>query len=92
MRKDKFKYQIGDVLYEASFTYARIVEWEIVDIFVEPYVGGYKTIFTVKSDIFGKANKFLYDVCQWYDIPETAEAELQKKLDACPFWKEKMGK
>lgn len=92
MKKDKFKLHIGDTLYEASFMYARVIEWEIVDIFVERYVSGYKTIVVVKSDFLGTANKFVSDVLHWYDIPEAAEAELQKKLDNCPFWKEKMGK
>lgn len=77
MRKNKFKLQRGDVLYEASKMYKRVIEWEIVDIFVEQYISGYKTIVVVKSDLFGQATKFLSDVMLWYDIPEAAAKQLK---------------
>lgn len=50
MRKDKYKYQIGDILYEASTSYVKVFAWKIVDIFVENYVGGPKVIFRVERD------------------------------------------
>ena len=77
MKKDKFKLQRGDVLYEASKMYNKVIEWEIVDIFVEQYISGYKTIVVVKSDLFGKATKFLNDVFHLYDIPEAAAENLK---------------
>lgn len=90
MRQNKHMYQRGDVLYEASFMYARVIEWEIIDILVENYVSGYKTIFVVKSDLLGTGNKFFGDICQWHDSFEEAEEKLKEKLDECPFWKENM--
>ena len=77
MRKDKFKLQRGDTLYEASKMYKRVIEWEIIDIFVEQYISDYKIIVVVKSDLFGQATKFLSDVLHWYDIPEAAAENLK---------------
>ena len=76
MRKDKYMYQIGDVLYEPSKMYKRVIEWAIIDIFVEEYVGGYKTLFRVESEVFGRATKFLTDIIHWYDTYDEAVKEL----------------
>ena len=78
MRKNKFKIQIGDVLYEASETYHRVIEWKIKDIFVEHYIGGNKTIFTVESPVFGRSEKFLGTVAYWHDTYEEAEKALMR--------------
>jgi hypothetical protein len=90
MRQNKYMYQIGDKLYEASFMYARVIEWEIVDILIEEYVSGFKTIVVVKSDLLGTGNKFVSDITQWYDNPDEAEEKLKEKLADCPLWKENM--
>lgn len=90
MRKDKYKLQIGDVLYQASVSDVRVIEWEIVDIFVEDYVSGYKTIFVVKSDLFGCATKFFGDIILWHDSFEEAEEKLKKELEDYPLWRENM--
>lgn len=90
MRQNKHMYQRGDKLYEASFMYARVIEWEIVDIIVEAYVGGFKTIFVVKSELLGTGNKFLSDIISWYDTYLEADEKLKEKLDDCPYWKETM--
>lgn len=76
MRKNKFKIQIGDVLYEASKTYNRVIKWEIKDIFVEHYIGGDKTIFIVESPVYGKGERFLGTVAYWHDTYEEAEKAL----------------
>ena len=76
MRQNKYMYQIGDVLYEPSKMYKRVIEWKIIDIVVEEYVGGYKTIFRVKSEMFGTGNKFLSDVTHLCDTYDEAVKEL----------------
>lgn len=74
MRKNKYKIQIGDVLYEASKMYGKVIEWRINDIFVEHYMGGDKTILTVESPVYGRSEKFLSDVTHWHDTDEEAKA------------------
>lgn len=51
MQKDKFKYQIGDELYEVKADPQNYTTkgWKIVDIWVEQYVSGPKTIFKCES-------------------------------------------
>lgn len=83
MRQNKYKYQIGDILYEPSKMYNRVIEWQIVDIFVEEYVGGYKTLFGVKSNTLGKTTKFLTDIIHWCDTCEEAIEELYGGAAAC---------
>ena len=83
MRKDKHKYQIGDVLYEPSKMYKRVITWQIVDILVEEYVSGYKTIFVVESDTLGKATKYLTDVIHWCETSEEAAEELYGGAKVC---------
>ena len=72
MRKDKHKYQIGDVLYEPSKMYKRVITWQIVDILVEEYVSGYKPIFVCESKSFDRAEKFLTDIIHWFDTCDEA--------------------
>lgn len=84
MRKDKHKYQIGDVLYEPSKMYKRIITWNIVDILVEEYVHDYKTIFVVNdSTTLGKTTKYLTDVIRWCDTIEEAIEELYGGAEVC---------
>lgn len=83
MRKDKYKYQIGDVLYEPSRMYKRIITWKIVYIVVEEYVHDYKTIFVVESDTLRKATKYLTDVIRWRDTIEEAIEELYGGAEVC---------
>lgn len=91
MRQSKYQIRIGDILYEASFTYRKVIEWKITDICVEDYLGGAKTIFTV-MDLScrgsGRSTKYLSDVLSWYNTREEAEAELKRKLDKCPMWRD----
>ena len=79
MRKDKYKIQRGDVLFEASKMYGKVIEWEIKDIFVEHYICNDKTIFVVESPVYGRCEKFHGDVAYWHNTPEEAEAALNKK-------------
>lgn len=76
MRADKYKIQIGDVLYQPIKAFKEVKKWEITNIFVEHYISGPKTIFKVVCNgiIY---SKFLGDVITWYDTEEEALAALQ---------------
>ena len=76
MRKNRFRIQTGDVLYESSKMYNKVIEWEIKNIFVEHYIGGDKTIFLVESPVYGRQERFLSDVTHWYDTYKEAEKAL----------------
>lgn len=83
MRKDKYKIQIGDILYEASLMRNKVIEYKIVDISVENYFLSreYKVIFKVEyklGDLEFTSEKYLGDVIQWFDTIEEAEEELER--------------
>lgn len=78
MRKEKHKIQIGDVLYEPSKMYGKVIEHKIVDIFFEGYVLGWKTMVVTESCL-GRSTKFCSDVLHWSDTREAAEEDLFKK-------------
>lgn len=91
MRKDKYKIQIGDILYEASISYDRVIEYKIVDVFVENYFlsGGYKVIFKVEYKLGESeftSEKYLGDVTQWFDTKEEAEEQLEHIRNICDAW------
>lgn len=91
MRQNKYQIRIGDVLYEASFTYRKVIEWKIVDIYIEEYLSGAKPVFSVVENgdgFHGRGVKFLSDILNWYDTKEEADEELKKKLDTCPMWRD----
>lgn len=75
MKKDKYKIQIGDVLYEPSKMYGKVIEHKILDIYFDNYVSGYKTIVVTKSYL-GKSSRFSADVLRWFDTEEKAEEVL----------------
>ena len=77
MRQDKYKYQIGDVLYEASKTYHQVIEHKIIDIWVEDYIGGSKTIFRTESPKW-RYEKFFADIKAMFNTREAAEEALEK--------------
>lgn len=77
MRKDKFKIQIGDVLYKADESYNRVFKIEIVDIWLEGYISGNKTIIKGKSE-FGTKEYFVGDVLYFYNTKEEAEKALKR--------------
>lgn len=78
MKKDKHKIQVGDILYEPSKMYGKVIEHKIVDIFFEGYISGWKTMVVTESYL-GRYTKFCSDVLHWPDTKEAAEAELFKK-------------
>lgn len=75
MKKDKYKIQIGDVLYKPSKMYGKVIEHKILDIYFENYVSGYKTIVVTESYL-GKSSRFSADVLHWLDTAEKAEEVL----------------
>lgn len=75
MRKDKYKIQVGDKLYEASKSYHKVFEWEVLDIWLEAYISGYKTIVKCSNGTWTK-EFFCADVFEFYDTHEEAEKAL----------------
>lgn len=78
MRKEKFKIQVGDVLYEASIMYGKVIEHKVVNVFLEDYVSGWKTMVVTESYL-GRNTKFCTDVTNWFDTVEEAEKSLKEK-------------
>lgn len=82
MRKDKYKWQIGDILYQASKSYKKVFEWKIVDIWIEGYLSGPKTIVKVETRSVGDGTlrvtdiRFLADILEYHDTREEAVAAL----------------
>ena len=82
MKKDKNKIQIGDVLYEISKMYGTIIEWKIIDIFLEEYISGPATVIKVESPIYGKQNRFVSSLRHgWYGTREEADKAFDEFLD-----------
>ena len=86
MRIDKNKWQIGDIIYEASTSYKKVKKFEITNIWIENYLSGPKTIVRLyeldpkTGDILWTTTKFMSDVIHYYDTPEEAEAALAEML------------
>ena len=78
MKKDKYKTQIGDVMFEASKMYGRVIQHTILDIYFEQYVTGYKAV-VVTDSYLGIQTKYASDVCNWYDSAKEAEGALNKR-------------
>ena len=78
--KDKYKIQIGDVLFEYSKSYHRIFEWEVLDIWLEDYIGGNKTIVKCSNGTRTK-EFFVSDILAMCRSREEAEAKLKEQKD-----------
>ena len=76
MRKEKYKIQVGDKLYEASKSYHKVFEWEVFAIWLEAYIGGYKTIVKCSNGTWTR-EFFCTDVFEFYDTREEAEQALK---------------
>ena len=76
---NKNKIRIGDVLYEPSVSYNRVIEHKIVDMYIENYISGWKTIVVTESYL-GKQNNFATDVLYWCSTEEDAEKALAKSI------------
>ena len=78
MRKEKFKIQVGDTLYEPSIMYGKVIKHKVVNVFLEDYVSGWKTMIVTESYL-GRYTKFCTDVINWFDTAEEAEKALEEK-------------
>lgn len=76
--KDKYKIQIGDVLFEYSKSYHKIFEWKVLDIWLEDYIGGNKTIVKCSNGTQTK-EFFVSDILAMCRSREEAEAKLRKE-------------
>ena len=74
-RKDKYKVQVGDELYQASKSYKKVFAWKVLAIWLEEYVGGTKTVLRCSNGTWTK-EFFASDVREWFDMREEAEAAL----------------
>lgn len=71
--------KIGDVLYEPSITYGRVITHEILSIYFEAHVSDWKTIVVTDSSL-GMQHILSNDVLRWCFTKEEAEKELAKKM------------
>lgn len=76
----KNEIRIGDVLYEPSVMYKRVIEHKIVDMYLEAYISGWGTIVVTES-YMGRGKKFASDIKNWHFDKKAAERELAIKLD-----------
>lgn len=76
--KDYCKYtiKIGDVLYENSKSYHKMFEWKVLDIWLEDYISGNKTIVKCSNGSWTK-NFFVSDILAMYRRKEDAEKALK---------------
>ena len=81
---NKNEIRIGDVLYEPSTMYKKVIEHKIVDVYMEQYISGWMTIITTESWL-GKNNRFASDVTNWCLTKEEALKALNKRIES---WKE----
>lgn len=75
--KDKYKIQIGDVLFDYNNSYHKIFEWKVLDIWLEDYIGGNKTIIKCSNGTWTK-EFFVADILAMCRSREVAEGELKE--------------
>lgn len=59
MKKEDYRIRVGDVLYEPSVSYGRVIKHRIIAIFMEEYLSGWKTMIVTDSDL-GTNTRFFY--------------------------------
>lgn len=74
--KDKHKIQIGDVLYQPSKSYNKVFEWKVIEIWIESYLSGPKTIVKCSNGSWTE-EFFLSDVVGFLPSRECAERALR---------------
>ena len=78
MRKEKYKVQVGDVLYQASKSYKKVFAWKVIAIWLEDYISGTKTVLSCSNGTWAE-EFFASDVREWFDMREDAEAALAER-------------
>lgn len=76
MKKDKYKIQVGDKIYQYSKSYGKIFEWEVIEIYLEAYLASYKTRVRCFNGSYGQTF-FASDVLNFFDTKEEAEQALK---------------
>lgn len=79
MKKECYRIRVGDVLYEPSVSYGRVIKHRITAIFMEKYLSGWKTMIVTDSYL-GTNTRFSTDVIKWFDTYSEAKEELDKKV------------
>lgn len=77
--------RIGDLLYEPSIMYKRVIEHKVVDMYMEQYISGWGTIIVTESYL-GRASKFASDITKWYPTKEEAEHEFIRRIHQTGPW------
>lgn len=77
--KDINHISIGDALYEPNIGYRKVIEHVIVDMYLERYISGWKTIIVTESYL-GKQHKFASDITHWYYTQEEAAYKLFERM------------
>lgn len=77
MCKEKYKIQIGDTLYQASKSYKKVFEWKVLDIWLEDYISGNKTIVKCSNGTWTE-EFFVADILAMSRCREEAEAKLKE--------------
>ena len=75
----KNEIRIGDVLYEPSVMYKRVIEHKIVDMYLEASISGWGTIVVTES-YMGQGKKFASDIKNWCFNKVDAELALARRL------------
>lgn len=78
----KNEIHIGDVMYEPSIMYRRVIEHKIIDMYLDAYLFDWKTIVVTENYLGRETKKFASDIIDWYFDKEDAEAALAKRLGA----------
>ena len=79
MKKDKDKFQIGDIIYEASVSQGQVIEWTIIDIFAEQDDEGWVPVFVLKSNLLDRSERKFDGMIGLLDRKESAEKLLALK-------------
>lgn len=74
--KEKHKIQIGDTLYENNKSYRKMFEWKVLEIWLEDYISGNKTIVKCSNGSWTK-EFFVSDILAMYRSKEEAEKALR---------------
>lgn len=77
--------RIGDLLYEPSIMYKRVIEHKVVDMYMEQYISGWGTIIVTESYL-GRTYKFASDITKWYPTKEEAEYEFIRRIHQTDPW------
>lgn len=81
LEADEHTIRIGNVLYQANKSYGKVFAWEIIDIYLENYLGGNKTMVRCSNGTWTNSF-FAVDVLEWHKTRESAEKELAEIMNS----------